>query len=163
MTKEKGIGILKHGLLGFVLVTIGFAIGKEVTLRRVQVTTAQAGRATVGGDTVVVTYAHASIRCVSCETIERLIHETLNEQFAQAVATGRLVFKDVDFQEDTTFARRYEIVANTVIVSRPNPNDEPEYQRLDKIWELYEDPPAFKKYLGDAIRTALNPVPGGDA
>ncbi|MFC1766409.1 hypothetical protein ACFL6U_30565 [Planctomycetota bacterium] len=36
MNKEKTINIFKHGLLAFVLVTIGFAIGKEVTLRRLE-------------------------------------------------------------------------------------------------------------------------------
>ncbi len=161
MTKEKMINLLKQGLLAFVLVTIGFGIGKEWTLRRMQVTIPSGGA--VSGDKVMVYYAHATIRCVSCETIERLTHETLDEQFAEAVAAGQLVFKEVNFQEDSNFATHYEIVANCVIVSQIEQGQETRHQRLDEVWDLYEDPPAFKQFLGDAIRTHLENPNGGDA
>ena len=86
MNKEKTINILKHGLLAFALVTIGFTIGKEVTLRRLEQAPPHDALSTgQGKDQVVVSYAHATIRCVSCNTIERLIKETLDEQFAEAV------------------------------------------------------------------------------
>lgn len=42
-------------------------------------------------------------------------------------------------------------------------NKETRFERLDKVWELYEDPPAFKQYLGDAIRSYLNDLSGGGA
>ncbi|NQV31461.1 MAG: hypothetical protein HQ515_02150 [Phycisphaeraceae bacterium] len=160
MAKEKIINILKYSLLAFTLITIGFAIGKEVTLRRVQLEAPSSG--TVSGDKVVVYYAHATIRCVSCETIERLTHETLDEQFSEAVAAGRLAFKEVNFQEDSAFAKQYEIVANCVIVSQVKQGQEVRHQRLDEVWDLYEDPPAFKQFLGDAIRAHLENPNGGD-
>ena len=160
MTNEKMINILKYGLLGFVLVTIGFAIGKEWTLRRVQMA---ASPDTVSGDTVIVYYAHATIRCVTCETIERLTHETLGEQFAAEKADGRLVFKAVNFQEDMAFAAQYEIVANCVVVSKITQGQEVRHRRLDEVWDLYEDPPAFKQFLGDVIRAHLDSATGGDA
>ena len=160
MNKDKTINVLKHALLAFVLVTIGFGIGKEWTLRRVQ-STASPDR--VAGDTVVVYYAHATIRCVTCETIERLTHETLDEQFSAEQADGRLVLKAVNFQEDTAFAAQYEIVANCVVVSRVVQGKEVRHQRLDEVWELYEDPPVFKQFLGDVIRAHLDDSTGGDA
>ena len=160
MNHEKTIGFLKYALLAFVLVTIGFGIGKEWTLRRVQMA---ASPDTVSGDTVIVYYAHATIRCVTCETIERLTHETLDEQFAAEKADGRLVFRAVNFQDDTAFAAQYEIVANCVVVSKITQGQEVRHQRLDEVWDLYEDPPAFKQFLGDAIRAHLDSTTGGDA
>jgi len=160
MNKDKTVNVLKHALLAFVLVTIGFGIGKEWTLRRVQST---ASPDMISGDKVIVYYAHATIRCVTCETIERLTHETLNEQFPTAKADGRLVFKAVNFQEDTAFATRYEIVANCVVVSQVVQGQEVRHQRVDEVWELYEDGPAFKKFLGEAIRAHLDDSTGGDA
>jgi hypothetical protein len=159
MNKEKAINIVTRGLLAFVLVTVGFGIGKEVTLRRMQ--TSALPSPVVTGDQVVATYAHATIRCVSCETIERLTHETLNEQFASELAAGRVVFRKVNFQEETHFAQHYGIVANCVIVSRIEQGKEIEHRRLDEVWELYEDPPAFKQCLGDAIRNYLATTQGG--
>jgi len=164
MTKEKGINILKHGLLAFVLVTIGFAIGKEVTLRRMEQAPPHEALSTgQGKDQVVVSYAHATIRCVSCNTIERLIKETLDEQFAEAVTQEKVHFQEVNFQENSRFAKRYEIVANCVVLRQIAEGQETKYERLDKVWELYENPPAFKQYLGDAIRAYLDALPGGDA
>ncbi|MCF7975369.1 MAG: nitrophenyl compound nitroreductase subunit ArsF family protein [Phycisphaerae bacterium] len=164
MNKDKTISVLKYALLSFVLVTIGFAIGKEVTLRRVaQGRFLDATPVDASVNQVVVSYAHATIRCVSCNTIERLVQETLDEQFAEAVALGNVVFQEVNFQEDTAFAKQYEIVANCVVLRQIQQGQETQYQRLDKVWELYEDAPAFKQYLGDAIRSYLGDLPGGDA
>ncbi|MFC1766408.1 nitrophenyl compound nitroreductase subunit ArsF family protein, partial [Planctomycetota bacterium] len=67
-------------------------------------------------DQVVVSYAHATIRCVSCNTIERLIKETLDEQFAEAIIQEQVNFQEVNFQEDNRFAKRYEIIANCVVL-----------------------------------------------
>jgi len=162
MNQERTINVLKQGLLAFVLVTIGFAIGKEVTLRRVRQAEPDKIIAPAGKDQVVVSYVHATIRCVSCNTIERLVQETLDEQFADAVAQKSLSFKEVNFQKNTTFGKRYEIVANCVVLHKFIQGKEEKHQRLDKVWELYEDPPAFKKYLGDAIGAYLENPNGGD-
>jgi hypothetical protein len=162
MNKERTVNILKQGLLAFVLVTIGFAVGKEVTLRRVRQTEPDKILTPAEKDQVVVSYVHATIRCVSCNTIERLVQETLDEQFHDAVGEKWLSFGEVNFQENTTFAKRYEIVANCVVLHKIIQGKEVKHLRLDKVWELYEDPPAFKKYLGDAIRAYLVPWPGGD-
>ena len=159
MDRDKMVAIVQRGLLAFVLVTIGFGIGKEVTLRRMQESDVPSPVAT--GDRIVVTYAHATIRCVSCATIERLTQETLDEQFASELAAGRVVFREVNFQEDTRFAQHHEIVANCVIVSRIQQGQETGYRRLDEVWELYEDPPAFKRCLGDAVRAYVTTTPGG--
>jgi hypothetical protein len=161
MNKDKTVHIMKQALLAFVLVTLGFGIGKEVTLRRMQ--TMASSSDMMSGDKVIVTYAHATIRCVSCETIERLTHETLDEQFSEAVTAGRIVLREVNFQEDTGLAKQYEIVANCVVVSHIEEGQEIRYQRLDEVWDLFEDPPAFKQFLGDVIRNYLDTSTAGDA
>jgi len=163
MDKDKAIKATRSLLLAFVLVTIGFVIGKEMTLRRVWQAEPDKIIAPAGTDQVVVSYVHATIRCVSCNTIERLVQETLDEQFADAVAQKSLSFNEVNFQEDTAFAKQYEIVANCIVLNKITQGKGVKHQRLDKVWELYEDPPAFKKYLGDAIRAYLDPLPGGGA
>ena len=161
MNQKQTVAIVKQGLIAFLLITIGFAIGKEVTLRRVQqADTENAGPVhTAGMNKIVVSYAHATQRCVNCNTIERLVRETLDEQFAEAVAQERLAFKEVNYQEDTLFARNYAIAANSVILHRIVQGEESDYQQLDRIWELFRDPPAFKQYLTDAIRADLDTLP----
>ncbi len=163
MTKDQGINILKHGLLAFVLLSVGFAIGKEMVLRQTE--TPSEDRRSDSSKTknqVVVSYVHATIRCVSCNTIERLVKETLDEQFANAISEETITVAEINFQKDMDFARQYEIVANCVVLHRMVQGNEVAYQRLDKVWKLYEDPTAFKQYLGHAIQSYLDLLPGSD-
>ena len=153
MNKEKSISIFKQILLAFVLVTIGFALGKEITLRRLQADSAYGDTNQGRQDRVAVYYTHASVSCVTCTTMERLIKETLVEQFATAMVDQSLSFQKVDFQRNKAFAQRHQVVANAVVVSLIQQGKEQDFQRLDDIWTLYEDPAAFKQYVGDAIQS----------
>lgn len=165
MNQKKSVAIMKQALMAFVLITVGFAIGKEVTLRRVQraETENKHPMPASGDNKIVVSYAHATQRCVNCNTIERLVRETIDEQFAEAVGRERLAFREVNYQEDTAFARDYAIAANSVILHRIVQGQESDYQQLDRIWELFRDAPAFKQYLAEAIRSDLANLPGDDA
>jgi hypothetical protein len=158
MEKDKAMKALRSLLFAFVLVTIGFALGKEFTLRRVQSELGYGGQGTQ--DRVAVYYTHASVSCVTCTTMERLIKETLDEQFTDAMAGPGLSYQKVDFQRDKAFAKRYQIVANAVVVSLIRQGKEQDFQRLDDIWTLYEDPAAFKQYVGDAIQSYVQELEG---
>jgi hypothetical protein len=144
-----------YALVGFALLTIGFALGKEVTLRRLQSVEMATPNAALTGDKVLVYYAHASVRCVTCETIERLTQETLNQRFADPIASGRMVFKQVNFQTDQAFARQYEISANCVVVVDIQDGKETDYNRLEGVWDHFKDPPVFKDYIAKAINAYL--------
>ena len=150
-----------YALVAFALLTIGFALGKEVTLRRLHSTDKATASTAYTGDKVVVYYVHASVRCVSCETIERLTRETLDERFTDPITSGRMVFKQVNFQEDGAFARQYEISANCVVVVNVQNGKETQYNRLEGVWDHFKNPPAFKDYLAQAINAYLLPEKQG--
>ena len=63
--------------------------------------------------------------------------------------------EEVDFQENEALARCYEVVASCVVVTHVCNGEEVAYQRLDEVWTLMKDPPAFNRYVGDAIRGYL--------
>ena len=153
MAEDKAIKLARSLLLAFVLVTIGFSLGKELTLRRLQTDLAHGSPAQDTGNRVAVYYTHASVTCVTCQTMEGLIKETLAERFAAAMADQVLTFQKVDFQQDKAFARRYQVVANAVVVSLIEEGQEQASQRLDDIRNLYKEPAAFKQYVGDAIQS----------
>ena len=158
MEKDKAMKAVRPLLWAFVLVTLGFAMGKEMTLRRLQ---AESGPSNQGDhDRVAVYYTHASVSCVTCKTMERLIKETVVEQFATAMVDQNLSFQKVDFQQNKAFAQGHQVVANAVVVSLIRQGKEQDFQRLDDIWTLYEDPAAFKKYVGDAIQSYVQALEG---
>lgn len=167
---KRTLPIVKNVLLAFVLVTIGFAAGKEATLRSIRGAAASPGAqpATPASpqaeraDRVLVYYVHASIRCTTCRTIEKMTREVLESQFTDALADGRIQWREADFQEDEALARRYAIESSGVLVVTVRNGKETGVQRLDEVWTLLKDPPAFEKYVGDAIRRALAGAPAAE-
>ncbi len=163
---EKSKRIVRRCLLAFVLLTVGFALGKEYgqrkANRRLGATAVEPVSATADRDRkVLVYYAHATFRCVTCNKIESLTRQLLETRFGVELDSGRIEWREVDFQEDEDFARRYEIVSSCVVVARDRGEEDRDFQRLDKVWTLIDDPPGFEKYVAGAIRLYLDEADGG--
>lgn len=62
--------ITKNILLAFVLITIGFSLGKETTLRKIKPVAST--NETETDNKVIVYYLHATFRCITCNTIEKM-------------------------------------------------------------------------------------------
>jgi hypothetical protein len=148
--------------LAFVWITLGFAVGKEVTLRAGRASAPHPAAAEPVGarpDRAEVYYLHATFRCVTCNTIEQMTRSLLESKFGAELADGRIQWREADFQQEEALAKRYEVVSSCVIVVGVRDGKETGYQRLDGVWTLLNDPPAFEKYVGDAIRKVLPDPP----
>lgn len=158
-------------LLVFVLITIGFAFGKEVTLRRLQAREPGTDAAPTPGtsglnpdansvangptDQVIVYYLHGTVRCKTCNSIEKSAHEVVNTQFAEDQKDGRVVWHTENFQEREDLAKRYEVTSSTVVVVEMRGGKETGFERLDRVWELTDDVEALQKYIALAITRHL--------
>jgi hypothetical protein len=152
--------ITKNLLLAFILITIGFSLGKEVTLRTIK-PVAQ-GDETGTGNKVIVYYLHATFRCATCNTIEKMSYELLNSKFGEQLKTGLIEWKQANFQKDEALAKKYQVISSCVVVVQIREGKETAFKRLDEVWTLMEDKAAFDKYVGDAIMELLNTKePGG--
>jgi hypothetical protein len=167
---EKAKNIARSALLAFVLVSIGFALGKEVTARRQAPAAGPGSPASVAasqtpvaaGETpaatshkVVVYYLHTTFRCVTCNEIERLAKALVESEFADDLAAGRIEWREANFQQDESLAKRYEVVSSCVVVANFQGDKETDFQRLDDVWTRYQDPADFNGYVGGAIRKYL--------
>lgn len=153
------IALLKNILLCFVLISIGFALGKTVASKRSPGVTAKEP-VTIAGRKVSVVYAHTPFRCVTCNTIEELARETVMNRFAEEFAAGLVEWRTVNFQEDEAFAEQYSIASSCLVVVLENDGAETGFRRLDDVWTRYQDPEAFESYVADAIRDALAAATG---
>ncbi len=113
--------------------------------------------ATVSGDQVVMTYFISGARCKSCQKIEALTRETAEKDFAEALASGRLVFRVIDTGEpgQVHFTKDYQLTSKTVILSHRKDGKELEWADMAKVWDLLDDAPGFRAYLGGQIRKYL--------
>ncbi len=160
ITSEQARRWTRNLLLAFVLVSIGFALGKE-SARRAQ---PQAGDPAAWGeaaDRLIVYYAHATVRCATCNTIEFLTEDVILDQFGEALDAGTLKWASVDFQKNGDFAERYGVAASGVLLVVIRNGRETERVNLEEVWTKVKDPPAFKTYVADAIRKHLPKTEGG--
>ena len=139
-------------LLCFALISIGFALGKEVTLRRVR-PASEDGAAS--GYQVMVYYMYPSIRCVTCNKIEKVARDIVHEDYAEAVKGGRLKWREVNISENDELAGRYNVASSTVVVVRLKDGREVGFERLDKVWPLAEKPAELTAYIRESVRSAL--------
>lgn len=158
--------IVRNVLLAFVLVTIGFALGKasarrgdsqQVVSDSVAVAT-NVESALEGPVRVQVYYAHTTVRCSTCNTMEQLGMRIVRGRYADELAAGRVSWKVVDFQQDEGFAKRYEVVSSCIVVVATRAGKETGYRRLDEVWTHVRNPAAFENYMVENINAMLGSV-----
>ncbi|HUT61473.1 MAG TPA: nitrophenyl compound nitroreductase subunit ArsF family protein [Phycisphaerae bacterium] len=154
MKAKKAISRL---LLGFVLISIGFAIGKETALRKARdARLPPSASRSDAGETVVVHYMYPTIRCVTCNRIEKAAHDIVHGEFNDALEAGRLSWNIVDINQNEELAKRYNVATSTVVVVRYRDGKETGFERLDEVWPLAEKPAELRAYIRGAVQAALD-------
>jgi len=148
-------------LLAFVLVSIGFIAGKETVLRSANPDAENPAQspeeqAHLSGDRVILYYMHATFRCFTCNNIESMAKEVVENDFAEALADGRLEWQTVNFQENMALGRRYGVGTSTLVISRMKDGKEVNFQRLDEVWQKVGNPQAFKQYVDEMVQLYLD-------
>jgi hypothetical protein len=143
-------------LLFFAIFTLGFGLGKEAGLRRAA---ADANAVTMptaaDADKVVVYYLHTTFRCATCNGIETLARQVVEQEFAEKSVAGKVEWRTANFQEREDLAARYGVASSTVVVVDIENGKEKDFKRLDEVWTLHDEPKAFSEYVGGAIRGFL--------
>jgi hypothetical protein len=100
-----------------------------------------------------VYYFHGNQRCKTCKKIEALTKKTVEESFAGQLQDGSMELQvvNVDLPEKEHFVKEYELAVRSVVVSKMEGGKETNWRRLDKVWQLVHDEPAFANYLRKEI------------
>ena len=153
---EKWKNIVKNLLLAFVLISVGYAIGKNSSVQK---------GSPVGnvksGKYLRVFYTHATVRCETCNSIEKKTHELLESKFKKELADGRIEWQVVNFQENEAFAKQFDVTTSGVVAALMYGDKVVDYERLDGVWPLLSDLPAFNTYLEKSFRKLLSNSDGG--
>ncbi len=161
---EKHKKLITNLLLAFVLITIGFSLGKHNALPKVAVngdtTLASSNNLADGKKVVKIFYMHSTFRCVTCNDIESRAQEIVEKDFAEAKNNDTVLWEDVNFQENELLARQFDVVASCIVVSVMQNNEIIEFEKLDEVWTLIEKPAEFDAYVKAALNKALTKVTG---
>jgi len=161
MTKSEHAKVwISRMLLGFVLVTIGFAAGRRTAPSPApqDVATGDETRQVEVADKVVVYAAHMTFRCPTCTQIEWLARELVKNEFAEEEAEGLLEFRTVDYTRDAAFAKKYNISSSTIVVVAVKDGEELDFQRLDEVWTKVKKRKEYFDYVRNAVRASLDRI-----
>ena len=130
---------------------------------------------------LVVYYFHSNTRCPTCQAIESQSHETVQADFASQLVSGEVAWEVLNYEEPAAseLVTKFEIQMPVVVLARMNEGQIEEWNRLDQVWGLVGDKPAFAEYIRAEIIQMLNapaqdrtltepddapalPVPGGE-
>lgn len=154
--------LVTGALLAFVAVTgITLAV-KETRHARAVEASANAPASTPApsaaeASTIVVTYFHATARCLSCLKIEELTNATMTMRFAGPIAEKRVVWRLINTDEPANahYVKDYGLFTKSVVVSEVKAGKEVRWKNLDQVWPLLRDPEGFQAYVEREVRAYL--------
>lgn len=96
-----------------------------------------------------VYYFHTTYRCRTCNKIEALTKEAVEENFAEELDSGTIAFSAVDIESpgNEHFVQDYKLVTKSVIISEVEDGRQTRWKNLDKVWGLVRNPEEFRKYV----------------
>ena len=110
-------------------------------------------------DGVEVLYFHGKQRCVTCNAIERLTREVIEENFAEEFKNGTIVFHVIDISqpENEAIADKYEVAFSSLFVTKWINGVSIKTNMTDFAFSYAKNQPeAFKKGLKEKLDEVLN-------
>lgn len=106
---------------------------------------------------LVVYYFHGNARCSSCYKLEQFAKETLEQNFADELKSGKIVFKivNIDKAGNDHFVADYQLYSKSVVLSLVKDGKQVRYKNLEKVWDLLGDQNKYHAYVRDEIKLFL--------
>ncbi|MBN1912395.1 MAG: hypothetical protein JW818_21925 [Pirellulales bacterium] len=111
-------------------------------------------------DGLIVYYFHGK-RCATCRSIESQAHQVVETDFADELANGRVKWKVVDYRKPSgeKLRKQFKVADPVVVVVRIKGGEIDDWNRLDRVWALKDDPTGFADYVRTEIRDMLDEKP----
>lgn len=148
-------------LFTYLLTALAFGgVAAAVYRQSIASETAQASGAeteAAQGERVTVTYFTTDVRCVSCVKIEELTRRSVEQNFANELESGRLVFRmiNTDQPDNRHFVNDYQLVSKTVVVSELINGEETNWVNVQEVWSLLRDEEKFVEHMSGIVRNFL--------
>ena len=107
-------------------------------------------------DKIEVVNFHRTQRCWSCSTLGKLSEKTVNEKFADEVASGRVIFKavNVELPENKEIVNLYRASGSSLYINAIKDGQDNISEDVT-VWRLTTNEIQFKNYLRDKINNLL--------
>ena len=85
--------------------------GNSRKYEQVQTTVSDTARAPIE-----IMYFYGKQRCVTCRAIEQVVVELTQNELREAIASGQVHFRAIDWTQETVLAERYEVAWSSLII-----------------------------------------------
>ena len=152
-------------LLGFVTVSVVFAIVKETTKDTPFEQAVAEGPAPEEASSlpetsphkVMLYYFHGNARCPTCMKFESYSKEAVRNGFRTELEDGRLKFRIVNVDEpgNAHYTEDYKLYTKSIVLVEMNGDEQVRWSNLDKIWDLVGSKETFVRYVQDGVKEYL--------
>ncbi len=103
--------------------------------------------------TVTAYYFHGTFRCPTCHKLEQYAKEAIENNFKDALASGKLAFKIVNVENkgNEHYVSDYKLYTKSLVLSLTKDGKEIRSKNLDKIWEYVRDKDRYENYVRDEV------------
>lgn len=111
----------------------------------------------VKGAHVVAYYFHGSSRCPTCYKLEQYSRDAIENNFKDAIASGRLEYKVINVEDkgNEHYGSDYQLYTKSLILSLIKDGKEAKWINLDKVWEYIGNKEKFVDYVKRGIADFL--------
>jgi len=109
------------------------------------------------GGTVTAYYFHGTFRCPTCHKLEQYAKESIERNFKDSLASGKLAFKivNVEGQGNEHYMKDYQLYTKSLVLSLTKNGKEVRAKNLDKIWEYVGNKDRYENYVRDEVAAFL--------
>lgn len=109
------------------------------------------------GAHVIAYYFYGQMRCPTCHKLEQYSRETIEANFKDALASGKLEFKVVNVEDkgNEHYGNDYKLYTKSLILSLVKNGKEAKWENLDRIWEYVGNKQRFIDYVKNGVADLL--------
>ena len=102
---------------------------------------------------VIAYYFHGTVRCETCQKIEKQAQEVIEQRFKSELIAKRLMFKPLnyDLPENAHFLQDYKLPCPSLVLVRRQAGKDEKWKLLGETWQLVEDTTKFNRYVEDEV------------
>ncbi len=106
---------------------------------------------------VVAYYFHGTFRCPTCHKLEQYSKETIETNFKDALASGKLEFKVVNIEDkgNEHYGNDYQLYTKSLILSLVKDGKQIKWKNMDNIWEYVGNKQRFIDYVKSGVADLL--------
>ena len=109
---------------------------------------------------VIAYYFHGNFRCPTCHAMEQYSKEAIENNFKDALSSGKLEFKVVNTDErgNEHFVQDYQLYTKSLVLSLVKDGKEIKSKNLTKIWDRVRNKQSFIDYVNEEVASFLKEV-----